>query len=302
MPPRNGISSTSAVRSPRRAAVTAAAVRAEPPPTTTTSKSPATGTRSSGTRTLPAATVSAPGLGGAQPRGDRGHRLQQHVPARQLGTGRGAQGVTILQQGASEVLLLARDDRLVLAEAGVHLLGQLLEPFLTFLSQLGAQHLAPQRGEHERGYRLAAQPAREVVQAVGEGRGRVEPPARLECAEAGEAVPQAFEAEVIDHCLDRVGEFGGGEICHGRCLMARAGAGWQRWAGHDSPPRGGRGWHEGARSSRGHRAASARRWPAGWPVTACTSGSSPAARSGWTGSPRSCAPRIASRCTLFPPT
>src|SRR5262245_31048594 len=143
MPPRNGISSTSAMRSPRRAAVTAAAVPAEPPPTTTRSKSPATGTRSSGTSTSPAVTVSAPGLGGAQPCRDRRHRLEQHVPARQLRTRRRAQRVAILAQRPVQLLLLALHDCLVLAEARVHLLGDLLEPLLAILAELGAQHLAP---------------------------------------------------------------------------------------------------------------------------------------------------------------
>src|SRR5262249_58779996 len=64
---------------------------------------------------------------------------------------------------------------------------------------------------------------------------------RLEGAEAREAVAQPFEAEVIDHRLDRVGELGRGEICHRSSLMARPGASCQRWAGRDSPPRGGTG-------------------------------------------------------------
>src|SRR5262249_10679120 len=161
---------------------------AEPPPTTTRSKSPATGTRSSGTSTSPAVVISASRLGSAQPFRDRGHRLEQHVPARQLRTGCRAQRVAVLAQRLVQLLLLALDARLVLAETGVHLLGDLLEPLLAVLAELGAEHLAPQRREDEGRHGLTAQPAREVVQPIGERGGRVEPAARLEGAEAREAV------------------------------------------------------------------------------------------------------------------
>src|SRR5262249_58311279 len=100
---------------------------AGPPPTTTRSKSPATGTRSAGRSTPPAATVSAPRLGGAQASGDRGHGLEQHIPPRQLGAGRCTERVAVLAQGAVQLLLFPFDDRLVLAETRVHLLGDLLE-------------------------------------------------------------------------------------------------------------------------------------------------------------------------------
>src|SRR5262249_19663853 len=214
---------------------------AEPPPTTTRSKSPATGTRSSGTSTSPAVVISASCLGGAQPFRDRRHRLEQHVPARQLRTRCRAQRVAILSQRPVQLLLLALHDCLVLAEARVHLLGDLLEPLLAILAELGAQHLAPQRREDEGGHRLTTEPARELVEAIGERGGRVEAAPRLEGAEAREAVAQPFEAEVIDHRLDRVGELGRGEICHRWLLMTRPGAGCQRSAGRDSPPRGGSG-------------------------------------------------------------
>src|SRR5262249_13951694 len=84
-------------------------------------------------------------------------------------------------------------------------------------------------------------PAGEVVEAIGERGGRVEPAARLERAEAREAVAQAFEAEVIDHRLGRVGELGRGEVWHRWVLMTRPGPGCQRVGGRDSPPRGGSG-------------------------------------------------------------
>src|SRR5262249_56931924 len=188
MPPSNSISSTSAVRSAGRAAATAGAAPAELPPTTTRSKSPAIGTRSSGTSTSPAVAISAPRLAGAQPFRDRGHRLEQHVPTRQLGTRSRAQRVAVLAQRLLQLLLLALDDRLVLAETRIHLLGDLLEPLLAVLAELGAEHLAPQRREDEGRHGLTAQAAREVVQPIGERGGRVEPAARLEGAEAREAV------------------------------------------------------------------------------------------------------------------
>src|SRR5713101_7903382 len=166
MPPRKGESSTSTVRSPARAAVMAAAVPAEPPPTTTRSASSATGRRSSGAISVPRA-MSRRGRGLArlacsalpQAVGDLGDPLEQHVEARDVGPGRGRERLAIRRERAVDLLLLPRHDRVVLAEAGVHPVGQALEPLLAVLAQARADHLAPQLREGEGGGHLAAEPS-----------------------------------------------------------------------------------------------------------------------------------------------
>ena len=154
---------------------------------------------------------------------------------------------------------------LVLAEARVHLLGELLESLLAFLAELGTQHLAPQRGEGEGRHGLAAEAAREAIETVGKRGRRIEPAPRLERAEARESVAQAFESVVVDHRLDGLGELGLGEVGHRVVVMDRVGAGCQRWRGRDSPPRGDR---DGTRDRARHGSVERHRRSAGPPAGA----------------------------------
>src|SRR5438067_4414499 len=129
MPPRNGASSTSTVRSPARAAVIAAAVPADPPPTTTRSASSRSGSRVSGTVTVAATTRLLTARGRlrrcgrrkalAQPLGDGGHGLEEHVEARDLGARHACEDVAVRGERTVEMLLLTGHDRLVLRQARV---------------------------------------------------------------------------------------------------------------------------------------------------------------------------------------
>src|SRR5579871_3358454 len=146
MPPRNGASSSSTVRSPSRAAVTAAATPAEPPPATTRSASSATGSSSSGTRTRAATILLSLGNDGlgAQPLGDRGDGLEQHVePGAHRADRLGDRGV-VRGQRAIEVGLLAGGDPVRLREAGVDGFGEGLEPLLGLLAEPAGDDLGPQ--------------------------------------------------------------------------------------------------------------------------------------------------------------
>src|SRR5262245_11117080 len=108
---------------------------AEPPPTTTRSASSATGSRSSGTVTVPADT-SASGRGVAgrgrevlpEPLRHRGHGLEKHVEPCDVGTRRARERLLVGGERAIERVLLTGDDRLVGPEARVHLVREGLEP------------------------------------------------------------------------------------------------------------------------------------------------------------------------------
>src|SRR5262249_34958639 len=106
MPPRNGDSSTRAVRSPARAATTAAAGAAEPPPTTTRSASSATGSSVAGTTTRPPTALLLARRGGAHASGHGRHRLEQHVVVRDLGARRLGHGLAVRAERLIEVALL----------------------------------------------------------------------------------------------------------------------------------------------------------------------------------------------------
>src|SRR5439155_99005 len=195
MPPRKGESSTSTVRSPARAAVMAAAVPAEPPPTTTRSASSATGIRSSGT-TRVACAMGGLGAGRGFARGCRlsppealghvGHRLEQHVEAGDLRPGRRSECFAVRRERTVQVRLLAGHDRVALAQAGIHLIDERLEPLFALLAEARADHLAPDLREGVGRRHLAPETAGQKMEPLGDRRRRVEAAARGEGVQARE--------------------------------------------------------------------------------------------------------------------
>src|SRR5436305_6280567 len=97
-----------------------------------------------------------------------GHRLEQHVEPRDLRPGRRRERVAVRRERAVDVLLLPRHDRVPLAEAGVHLIGEALEPLLALLAQAGADHLVPELREGISRRHLAPEAAGQEMEPLGE--------------------------------------------------------------------------------------------------------------------------------------
>ena len=80
---------------------------------------------------------------GAQPLGHGRNRLEQHVDARAFRADHLGELRLVLRQQGIELGFLALDDGVALAEAGVDLLGDLLERFLAVFAEFAADLLGP---------------------------------------------------------------------------------------------------------------------------------------------------------------
>src|SRR5439155_1365433 len=146
--------------------------------------------------------------------------LQEHVEGCAPGPGRGSEPLAVRGQCLVEIGLAALDDRVVRIEAGVYVFGQLFELLLAVLAETGAHHLVPERRESiGRGY-LAAEPAGQEVETLGEGGGVVEPAPGGEGVHAGETLAQLLDTTMLGERGDRFRELGERQVGHPKGLMA----------------------------------------------------------------------------------